>query len=95
MTHNVVMDGLWLRQLHTTSMQNVGLLGPLHRRERVLAVAEIDNKSWIDRVLKGPAGLSLGGELPESIALSILAQCHASLYQCQGESLNQTETIHR
>jgi len=93
MTHNLALDAAWLRQLHNTPVRYLGLLGPLHRRERVLELAGIADSPRLNAVLHGPAGLALGGELPESIALSILAECHACLYQRQGESLNRVEVI--
>ena len=48
---------------------------------------------WLDEHVNGPVGLDIGGELPESIALSILAQCHAVLYGASGEVLNKRSYI--
>ncbi|MGV6807280.1 MAG: XdhC family protein, partial [bacterium] len=39
--------------------------------------------------LHSPAGLNIGGELPESIALSILAHCHAVLYGRDGKPFSE------
>ncbi|WP_028115616.1 XdhC family protein [Ferrimonas senticii] len=60
------------------------LLGPSHRRDQVLQQAGVTTAPW----LAGPAGLSLGGELPESVALSIIAECHAKLFGGNGQSLS-------
>jgi len=94
MTHNLRMDADWLNQLQYSHVRYVGLLGPMHRRQQVLEMAEICVPNWIDTNLYGPAGLMLGGDLPESIALSILAECHACLYNANKQSLNLSETIH-
>ena len=55
------------------------LLGPVHRTERVLAQAGIAADAF-PVPLQSPAGFNIGGDLPESIALSILSQAHAALY---------------
>ncbi|MFT6951851.1 MAG: xanthine dehydrogenase accessory factor, partial [Paraglaciecola sp.] len=38
--------------------------------------------------LANPVGLRLGGELPESIALSMLAEAHAYIEQADGQSIS-------
>ena len=89
MTHNLKLDAQWLAFLQQhCAPQYIGLLGPRERRHRVQALSEINDVDWLEQRLNGPAGLDLGGELPESIALSILAQCHATLHQRSGQSLN-------
>jgi xanthine dehydrogenase accessory factor len=37
--------------------------------------------------IHGPAGLDLRAQLPETIALSILAECHARLYGGSGQPM--------
>ncbi len=85
MTHNLTLDSVWIKRLSQTDISYVALLGPPSRRDKVLAMANISNNVWSNTVLHGPAGYDLGGELPESIALSILAQCHTHLYKHQVE----------
>jgi xanthine dehydrogenase accessory factor len=38
--------------------------------------------------LAGPAGLHLGGDLPEGIALAILAECHAAIHRVDAHSIS-------
>lgn len=78
MTHNIALDGRALTQLVGTPLAYLGLLGPEHRKQRVLAEARLD-ESRLPVPLDGPMGLDLGGELPESVALSALAKCHQVL----------------
>ena len=87
MTHNVTLDAQALAQLHGLPLRYLAMLGPVRRRDQVLEQAGLG----IDQLttpLCGPAGLNLGGELPESIALSILAECHAHLEGCDARSLS-------
>ncbi len=78
MTHNIALDGEALTALRRSRARYIALLGPRHRRDRVLDEAGLD-PATLPAPLAGPAGFDIGGELPESIALSILAQCHAVL----------------
>ncbi len=78
MNHNVAMDAEALRALRHARCRYLALLGPRHRCDRVLQQAGIA-PSELPAPLASPAGLDIGGELPESIALSILAECHAVL----------------
>ena len=89
MTHNLRLDAAWLKLLHeSNTAKYIGLLGPLERRGNVEAIAEIADRAWLTKNVNGPVGLDIGGELPESIALSILAQCHSVLHQRSGLALS-------
>ncbi len=97
MSHNVEIDAqalqaLALKDSNTINLQYVALLGPNNRRQQVITQAKvqakIDEKS-LPFVFAGPSGLDIGGTLPESIALSILAECHASLFSRNGQSISQ------
>ncbi|WP_207062685.1 XdhC family protein [Motiliproteus sp. SC1-56] len=79
MSHNLDLDAEGLAQLHGAGPRHIALLGPRHRFERVLARAAL-LESDLGCSVSGPAGLDIGGQLPESIALSILAECHRELY---------------
>lgn len=84
MSHSIAIDAQSLAALNHTAVRYIGLLGPAHRMQQVLNVAGIAKP----RVLAGPAGLSIGGTLPESIAMSILAEAQAALAGRQGGSIS-------
>ncbi|WP_286267148.1 XdhC family protein [Thalassotalea atypica] len=88
MSHNVEMDAKALRVLSGIALEYCALLGPSHRQDIVLREANI-SKADLAFKLAGPAGLDIGAELPESIALSILAECHAAIFNGNAKSLSQ------
>jgi xanthine/CO dehydrogenase XdhC/CoxF family maturation factor len=53
----------------------------------VLDAAKLTSNDLI-KPLANPVGLRLGGELPESIALSMLAEAHAALEKADGLSIS-------
>ncbi len=61
------------------------LLGPRARRDRLL-----DEIGAADVHVFGPAGLDIGAEMPESIALAIVAEIHAFLNRRDGSMLTQS-----
>ncbi len=79
MSHHLPTDLAYLRALATSPVRYVGLLGPAVRRERLLGELGGDAVSLAGR-LRAPVGLPLGGRTPESIALSIVAQIHAFIF---------------
>lgn len=78
MSHHLPTDRKYLRQLAAGSHRYVGVLGPRARRERLLADLGSAAGDLAMR-LKGPVGLDIGADSPESIALSILAELQAVL----------------
>ncbi len=84
MTHSVSLDAEILTILAPKKPTYLALLGPEHRLVQVLEAANIDRP----KNLAGPAGLSIGGTLPETIALSILAECQAAFGGRTGESMS-------
>jgi xanthine/CO dehydrogenase XdhC/CoxF family maturation factor len=78
MSHNVDIDADGLQCCQGTGLEYVALLGPRHRYQQVLERAGLGEQQLTCPV-SAPAGLDIGGQLPESIALSILAECHAVL----------------
>jgi len=86
MSHHLENDASYLRQLTdrdtATALRYVGVLGPTTRRNGLREMANCP-----DELVYGPVGLDIGAELPESIALSILAEIHAVLNDRDGQSL--------
>lgn len=83
MSHHLRHDEEYLRQLLAVDIAYVGLLGPMARRLRLL-----DKLGEQGACVHGPAGLDIGAELPESIALSVMAEIHAVLNGRGGTSLS-------
>jgi len=78
MSHHLDSDRSYLRQLAAVDLRYVGLLGPAHRRRRLLGELGEAAGGLAGR-LRGPAGLDLGGRGPGPIALSIVAEMQRSL----------------
>lgn len=79
MNHNLELDADSLKSLKEQEhLKYIGLLGPKHRSSRVLSIAKIIEEN-LPAKLYTPIGFDIGGDLPESIALSALSQIHAVL----------------
>ncbi|GLP96698.1 XdhC family protein [Paraferrimonas sedimenticola] len=78
MHHNLQMDAQALGLLVNHNAKFVGQLGPKHRTQELLELADI-RLSDFTQGLSNPIGLDLGGDLPEAIALSIVAEIQAVL----------------
>jgi xanthine dehydrogenase accessory factor len=78
MSHHLVSDRNYLRQLANTDIAYIGLLGPAGRRDRLLSELG-DVADDLNGRLFGPAGLDIGGRGPAPIALSIIAQMQMQL----------------
>ncbi|HYK25265.1 MAG TPA: XdhC family protein [Steroidobacteraceae bacterium] len=83
MSHHLPSDLEYLRVLARAQIPYVGLLGPPHRRERLLADLGDGAQRFGER-LRAPVGLDLGGRTPEAIALAIVAEIHAWLHHREG-----------
>jgi len=91
MSHNLDHDRQYLAQVVAAQVGYIGLLGPRARRDRLLEEINITNGEAGCHV-HGPAGLDIGAEMPESIALSIIAEIHACLNRRHGSELTPTGT---
>jgi len=91
MHHNVHLDAQALKLSNSSKAKYIGLLGPQHRTEKVFIDAGLTSYTFT-KPLANPIGLDLGGDLPESIALSILAQAHAQLSNTNAQKFGFFET---
>lgn len=74
MSHQASTDLEALSQLCRRGIAYVGLLGPPARRDELLALLPPADRAALAGALHAPVGLPLGGEGPEAIALSVVAQ---------------------
>jgi xanthine/CO dehydrogenase XdhC/CoxF family maturation factor len=77
MSHHLATDRKYLAQLATVETAYLGVLGPRARRDRLLA--DLGGAAPKLRArLRGPVGLDIGADSPESIALSIIAELQST-----------------
>ena len=86
MSHHLLTDQTYLAQLADTEVSYIGVLGPRARRDRLLGALGSAGDALRER-LRGPVGIDIGADAPESIALSLLAEIHATLAGRSGECL--------
>jgi xanthine dehydrogenase accessory factor len=97
MTHNYNYDMAMLKQLLPLQLPYVAALGPKKRLTRMLDEL---NEGGIDipaeqlKSIYGPAGLDIGSENSDEIALSIIAEIQAVLNKRKGTFLRDKTTIH-
>lgn len=100
MTHKIGRDLSTLHRLVPLGLPYIGLLGAKRRHQEVLSLfVELYGAGlpphWL-RPLHAPAGLDIGGESPEEIAFSILAEASAVLADRSGGFLkDKPGAIHR
>ncbi len=93
-THNYGRDFAALQKLVALGLRYLGLIGPRRRRDQLLADL-CDIAGPIDAELFAPAGLDLGAETPEEIALAIVAEIQSVFAAASVESLrNRKAPIH-
>ena len=77
MNHNFTYDLRWLIKLQEQNPVYIGILGAAKRREKLFNELFEFSPEVSDNFLEKihtPAGLNIGAETPEEIALSILAE---------------------
>ena len=85
-SHNYGRDFAALCQLLKLDLPYVGLLGPRKRRDQLLN-AVLDEGVAIDAEVFAPAGLDLGAETPEELALALVAEIQATFAGASAEPL--------
>jgi xanthine dehydrogenase accessory factor len=94
MTHNFGRDFLALDRLLPLQLRYVGLLGPRKRYAELLARLSEYRPLEVDldgRTLFTPAGLDIGSEAPEEIALAIVSEVAAVLSNRRGGFLRERQ----
>ena len=77
MTHSFANDLKYLMAIKDSNPVYLGLLGPVHKRENLLShLLEycLDIEEEFLEKIHGPAGLDIGSETPQEIAISIIAE---------------------
>jgi xanthine dehydrogenase accessory factor len=87
-SHNYGRDFAALRHLLALELRYVGLLGPRKRRDQLLN-AVLDSGVSIDADVFAPAGLDLGAETPEEIALALISEIQAVFAGASADSLRE------
>ncbi len=94
-THNYLDDLEILRALIPTAAPYIGLLGSRDRVARLIEDASDVGSRMASSRLYGPAGLDVGAETPEEIALSIAAEIQAFRRgRCGGFLRDRAAAIH-
>lgn len=93
-SHNYGRDFVALQKLLPLNLRYVGLIGPRKRRDQLLNdLLEIG--VTINAGFFAPAGLDLGAETPQEIALAIVSEIHRTFASTSGFSLRERKfSIH-
>jgi xanthine dehydrogenase accessory factor len=90
MTHNFLHDVELLELLLPSAIPYLGVLGPKRRGMELAASLSEAARTHIGR-LRTPIGLDLGGDTPEEIALSIVAEIQSVLHGRDGRALAERD----
>jgi xanthine dehydrogenase accessory factor len=95
LTHSFEQDKNLLRQLLPLDLCYLGLLGAQHRSQLLLMEAA-QHLGWTPeeclRRVHSPIGLDLGGDSPEAVALTIVAEIQSVLHQKAAVSRSMPES---
>lgn len=93
--HNYGRDFTALQELLPKKLRYVGLIGPRKRRDQLLNDL-LDIGVAINAGFFAPAGLDIGGETPEEIALSIISEIQRVFAGGSSDSLRERKaSIHK
>ncbi|MDD2950461.1 MAG: XdhC family protein, partial [Sulfuricurvum sp.] len=72
----------------------IGIMGPQKRTKSIISsFSQFSETLFMDPRLHNPIGLDLGGESPESIALSICAEIEANRNRATPMSLREKKKV--
>jgi xanthine dehydrogenase accessory factor len=93
MNHHYPSDGAWLSALAPLPITYLGLLGARHRTARLLRDAELPppGPGGLPHLF-APAGLDIGAEGPEGIALAMLAEMQSVIAGRHGGRLRESSS---
>jgi len=91
MSHDYARDRATLDVLLRTRALYVGMLGPKRRTARMLDELGLAQGDTRDARIHAPAGLAIGAETPQEIALAIVAEVQAVLTRTPATSLREHE----
>lgn len=87
-SHNYGRDFVALKKLLPLDLHYVGLIGPRKRRDQIMNEL-LDVGVTINAGFFAPAGLNLGAETPEEIALAVVSEIQRIFGGGSGESLRE------
>lgn len=97
MHHSISLDAqiiktIFERPLALKGLRYIGMLGPSQRKSQVISVAKLSEmcQQRAHQFIDGPAGFDIGGQLSESIALSILSKCHQTLFKASADNVSMS-----
>ena len=92
MSHSLSQDAYWLKGVLQGNPRYIGQLGPRDRTERLLdGITREANSLPARSKLFYPIGLDIGGDTPESVAMSVLGEIQAVMNGRTGGSLKLRE----
>ncbi|WP_252272764.1 XdhC family protein [Pseudomonas subflava] len=89
MSHSYAQDRHWLAQTLNLDPAYIGQLGPRSRTERLLDEIDGSRVTPAFARLHYPMGLDIGGDTPENVALSVLAEVTAHFNGRSGGGLKE------
>jgi xanthine dehydrogenase accessory factor len=89
-THNYGRDFAFLQTLLPLGLPYIGLVGSRKRKEQLIgALLDLGANLEAVKTIYGPAGMDIGAESPEEIALSVIAEIQAVLSEHACHSLRE------
>jgi xanthine dehydrogenase accessory factor len=94
-SHNYGRDFVSLQKMLPLQLRYVGLIGPRKRRDQIMGEL-LEVGVTINAGFFAPAGLDIGSETPEEIALAVVSEIQRVFAGTTGESLRERKTaIHQ